>query len=110
MWWVRRGVDRTKVPARRTVIEFRFRGQAQHYWLVVEPDDVSVCYSDPGFEVDLLVRSDVQTMYRIWLGREDLPDAIGHERVRVDGNRSWFGTSRAGWSSGPLAPAVRAAV
>ena len=110
MWWVRRGVDRAKMPRRRTVIEFRFRGQAQHYWLVIDPDDVSVCYNDPGFDTDLLVRSDVRTMYRIWLGREELSEAIRAERVHVDGDRQLVRRFPGWLELSPLAPAVRAAV
>ena len=110
MWWVRRGVDLSKMSRRRTVIEFHFRGQPQRYWLVVEPDEVSVCYSDPGFPTDLLVRSDVHTMYRIWLGREELGNAILDERVKVDGDPRLV-RQFPGWLElSPLAPAVRAAV
>ena len=110
MWWVARGVDRSKMPRRRTVIEFRFRGEAQRYWLVVEPDDVSVCYTDPGFDSDLLVRSSVRTMYRIWLGREELPDAIREERVRVNGDERLVRRFPGWLELSPLAPAVRAAL
>ena len=110
MWWVARGVDQSKMPTCRTVIEFRFRGEAQRYWLVVEPGDVSVCYSDPGFESDLLVRSTVRTMYRIWLGREELPDAMREERVRVNGDRRLVRRFPGWLELSPLAPAVRAAL
>jgi DNA-binding HxlR family transcriptional regulator len=114
MWWVRRGVDRSQMPRRRTVIEFRFRSEEQRYWLVVEPEDVpdgvSVCYRDPGFDIDLVVHSDVRTMYRIWLGREELRDAMRADRVRVNGDRRLV-RGFPGWLElSPLAAAVRAAV
>jgi DNA-binding HxlR family transcriptional regulator len=110
MWWVSRGVDTSKMPGRRTILEFRFRGEAQRYWLVIEPDDVSLCYVDPGFDPDLLVRSDLRTMYRVWLGREELRDAIRDERVRVDGDQRLVRRFPGWLELSPLAGAVRAAV
>ncbi len=110
MVWVARGVNRSNMPRRRTVLEFRFRGEAQRYWLVVEPDEVSVCYRDPGFESDLVVRSSVRTMYRIWLGREELRDAMSDERVRVEGDERLVRRFPGWLELSPLAPAVRAAV
>jgi DNA-binding HxlR family transcriptional regulator len=85
LWWMHRRIDRACLPARRVVIEFEFSDTPKRYWLVVEPGDVSVCLSHPGFETDVLVSSDLSTMYRVWLGREELYDALRDETVRLSG-------------------------
>lgn len=111
LWWMRRRVNRDRLPARRLVIEFEFRGgRAGRYWLVLERSDVSVCLQDPRFGIDLTVTADIDTFYRVWLGRVTLAEATTRRGVRLDGAPSlvrafpqWFA-----WS--PMATAVRAAV
>ena len=50
--WIARHVDRERLPADRTVIQFEFRHPPAR-WMVLEPSDVSVCLQHPGFDVDL---------------------------------------------------------
>ena len=41
----------------------------RYWWLVVEPScEVDLCWSDPGFDVDLYVSTDLRTMTAIWMG------------------------------------------
>ena len=59
MWWMRGTVKTDALPAGRTVIHFRFRGapeKLRYFWLVLPEADL--CLSDPGFGVDITVRSD----------------------------------------------------
>jgi DNA-binding HxlR family transcriptional regulator len=110
LWWMRRRVHTDRLPGRRVVVQFDFRGAHRgSYWLVMEPADVSVCLQNPGFEVDVLVSADIAAFYRVWLGRVSLADMLRDESVRLDGMPSavrafprWFA-----WS--PMADAVRAA-
>jgi hypothetical protein len=38
------------------------------WWLVVAPGaDIDVCVTDPGFDVDLYVTTDLRTMTAIWI-------------------------------------------
>lgn len=86
MFWVHTRLDYTHLPeADRTVIEFHFTDRREHYWILRDAQGPSVCSSDPGFEVDALVRSDLSTMYQVWLGSLDLRAAMKSERVAVDG-------------------------
>jgi len=72
MWDMRRNLNPTPLPDRRTVIQFLYRdlpASKRSWWLVVEPDaDVDLCWSDPGFDVDLYVSTDLRTMTAIWMG------------------------------------------
>jgi DNA-binding HxlR family transcriptional regulator len=111
LWWMRRRVRRERVGRRRVVIQFDFRGgPTRGYWLLIEPQDVSVCLKHPGHDVDLLVTADIMAFYRLWLGRSTLAEAVQRNQVRLDGTPAdirafpqWFA-----WS--PMANAVRAAL
>jgi DNA-binding HxlR family transcriptional regulator len=109
LWWMRRRVRLDRIPRRRVVIQFDFRGGAkQPYWLLIEPNDVSVCLKHPGHDIDLLVTADIMAFYRVCLGRSNLSEALLREQVGLDGAPAdirafpqWFF-----WS--PMADTVRA--
>lgn len=86
MWWVHTRLDYSQLPeAVRTVIEFHFTDRREHYWILRDTQGPSVCSFDPGFEVDACVRSDLSTMYQVWLGSLDLRAAVRAERVVLGG-------------------------
>lgn len=72
MWDMRRNLNPEPLPKRRTVIQFLYAelpASKSQWWLVVEPDgEVDLCWSDPGFEIDLFVSTDLRTMTAIWMG------------------------------------------
>lgn len=72
MWDMRRNLNPSPLPPRRTVIQFLYPElplSKRLWWLVVEPHgEVDLCWSDPGFDVDLYVASDLRTMTSIWMG------------------------------------------
>ncbi|MDG4649762.1 helix-turn-helix domain-containing protein [Roseibacterium sp. SDUM158017] len=84
MWDMRRNLDPSPLPARRTVLQFRFSDQPpakRDWWLVVDPSGgTDLCLTDPGFEVDLFVTTDVRTMTAIWMGLT----TVRAERERLD--------------------------
>src|ERR671923_1850756 len=86
--WMARHVDREKLPLDRTVVEFDFRNPKKRYWMVLEPSDVSVCLQHPGFEVDLEVKVDTATLYRVYLGRAELAEAMRARKLTMSGPRA----------------------
>src|SRR5258706_2368020 len=72
MWDMRRNLNPTPLPKKRTVIQFQYAdlpSSKSHWWLVVEPEgDVDLCWYDPGFEINLYVTTDLRTMTSIWMG------------------------------------------
>jgi DNA-binding HxlR family transcriptional regulator len=107
--WMARHVDREQLPADRTVVQFDFRSPSKRYWMVLEPSDVSVCLQHPGFDVDLEVKVDTATLYRVYLGRAELAAALRAGKLTLIGPRAlqrafgrWFS-----WSA--FAPASRRA-
>ena len=104
-----RHVDRDQLPPDRTVVKFDFRNPAKRYWMVLERSEVSVCLQHPGFDVDLEVKVDTATLYRVYLGRAELSGAMRARKLTLIGPRvlqrgfgRWFA-----WSA--FAPASRQA-
>ncbi|MES1191309.1 MAG: helix-turn-helix domain-containing protein [Steroidobacter sp.] len=103
MWDMRRKLDPTPLPNRRTVIQFLYRDlplSKRRYWLVVEPHgEVDLCSVDPGFEVNLYVSSPLRTMTSVWLGHSTIKKE--HGTIELTGSReaasqfqAWLGLNR----------------
>jgi hypothetical protein len=52
---------------------------------VLERSDVSVCPTDPGFDTDLVVTTDIGDLYRVWLGRITFGRAVEDGLIEMDG-------------------------
>ena len=86
LWKVHQRVDRKALPRRRTVVEFELTGRnGRRLWLVLHPDEVSVCLKPPGFPPDLFVRADLRLFYRVWLRYVDWAGAVRSGGLSVDG-------------------------
>jgi DNA-binding HxlR family transcriptional regulator len=102
MWDMRRNLNPTPLPNRRTVIQFMYHDlpvSKRSWWLVVEPHgEVDLCWSDPGFDVDLYVSTDLRTMTAIWMGfttvkKESETVALTGDKDIADKMQSWLGLS-----------------
>jgi DNA-binding HxlR family transcriptional regulator len=107
--WMARHVDREQLPPTRTVIRFDFRDPKRRYWMVLERSEVSVCLQHPGFEVDLDVTADTSTLYRVYLGRVELGDALRAGQVTMSGPQALQRGFRAWFTWSAFAPASRSA-
>ena len=104
MWDMRRNLITDPMPARRSVIQFRYPelpAKDRSFWLLVEPGaPVDLCSMDPGFDVDLYVSTDLRTMTAIWMGLDTVRAALAEDRMILTGDRqlgnsieSWLGLS-----------------
>jgi len=89
MWDVRRRIDVEAAPAGRTVVQFTFSDcpeDHRDYWVVVKPEgEVELCRQDPGYPVDLTVRTDVRTMTDIWMGRARFSEVLRRREIAFRG-------------------------
>jgi hypothetical protein len=102
MWDMRRNLNPAPLPKIRTVVQFLYSDlppSKRNWWLVIDPDGgVDLCWSDPGFEVDLYVSTDLRTMTAIWMGlttvdrERDNIDLTGN-RVIASSMQTWLGLS-----------------
>jgi len=86
LWWMRKRINRRLLPSHRVVVRFDVGGsKRQRLWLMLERREVSVCLKDPGFDVDLIVTAHVADLFRAWLGRVSLKEALRDRLICVDG-------------------------
>ncbi|MDP9333484.1 MAG: helix-turn-helix transcriptional regulator [Actinomycetota bacterium] len=87
LWWLHRRLDARTLPGPRFVIYVHFRDEPKRYWIVVE-DEASLCLSDPGFDVDLTLHSELSTLYRTYLGHQTLSDAFRLGQLDLSGSNA----------------------
>ena len=104
MWDMRRNLNPTPMPARRSVVQFAYPelpATQRLWWLIVDPQDgFDLCSIDPGFDVDLYVSVDLRSMTAIWMGLDTVRAAVASRRIMLTGNRqltaamqTWLGLS-----------------
>jgi DNA-binding HxlR family transcriptional regulator len=92
MWDMRRRIALERLPDKRVVVQFDFRGvpgarTPRRFWLVLTRADVDVCYVDHGFEVDLFVDADLAGFVRVWLGEVPMRQALRERAINLTGDR-----------------------
>jgi DNA-binding HxlR family transcriptional regulator len=108
MWWMRRRVQRDRLPPRRIIVQFDFRGQRTgSYWLMMEPAEVTVCQQHPGFAIDLLVTADIAAYYRVLFNRLPLAEAMRAGLIELDGPVSLVRRFPTWWVWYPAPPAAK---
>jgi DNA-binding HxlR family transcriptional regulator len=103
--WISRHTVTDRLPA-RAVVEFVVTKPQRRYWLIMTPDEASVCLHHPGFDVDVTVTAATVALYDVYLGRRTLADAVRAQLLTLQGTPAkvrafptWFR-----WSA--FAPAV----
>lgn len=110
MWRIRGGIDPQRLGDDRTVLHVRVPdARRSRFWFVVTPGDVSLCFTDPGFDVDVTVESGLQVLYQVWLGALELPAAMRNGLVHVTGRRDAVRRLPGALQLSAAAPAVRRA-
>ncbi len=108
MWWMHGRID-TSAVTKRAVIQVEVSDHRRKYWLVLEPGDVSVCYTDPGFDIDAVLAADLPTLYRMWEGEIEFRHALRTGDINLTGAR-WIVRGLPDWLQlSEVAPIVRAA-
>lgn len=90
MWDVRRNLDPKPLPAGRCTIQFQYPelpDAQRNWWMVVDEGEVDLCKFDPGYEINLLVRSSLRTMTAIWMGYSPLSAEVAAGRLELEGEQ-----------------------
>lgn len=88
MWDMRRSVDAGLFPARRIVVQFEYPDAppgARDWWLVSENGQIDLCLTDPGYEVDVVIRASLKAMTQVWICDRTFNDAVKTGDIRVMG-------------------------
>ena len=86
--WVGRLLDWERLPDRRVVVQFDFRGipnKKARSWLIFDGERSEACATYPGFEIDLFVEAGARTLIEWHLCRIEWVDALRAERIQVHG-------------------------
>jgi DNA-binding HxlR family transcriptional regulator len=109
VWWMHTRLDTSDLPGRRQVFHIRFSDDPKMFWIVIESGVPSVCLTDPGFEVDVTIASDVGSLYQVWVGRLPVKDAIRSGRLKFAGPTALTRRMPAVLQLSPIAPIVSTA-
>ncbi len=112
MWDMRRHLVPEPLPPRRCTIQFQYPElpvSRKNFWLIIDQGSVDLCGFDPGFEIDLLVRSPLRTMTAIWMGVAKLRSEIEAGNLELDGDPSIASAMQQWLGLSPFAREARAA-
>ncbi len=77
------------LPERRVVVRFDLRdGPKRRFWLLLQRPEAEVCMKPPGFDEDLVVTTDVETLTRWHTGLLSFDDARRSGRFDIEGPRA----------------------
>lgn len=103
MWDMRRRLDPDPLPPRRSTLHFQYSELPEskaNWWLVIERSKVDLCSFDPGYDVDLEIRTSLKTMTAIWMGLSSVRKERAAGALQVEGDRQlarsmekWLGFS-----------------
>jgi DNA-binding HxlR family transcriptional regulator len=109
MRWMRGRIRQDKLPRERMVVQFDFYyKKMETYWLLLNPNDVSVCLTHPGFDTDILVTADLSSFFQLWLGRISYKEALESQQVQVEGLPALVKAFPTWFTWSPAAPVVGA--
>jgi len=89
MWDMRRTVDASQFPEKRVIIQFHYPDApkgGRDWWLISQNNDIELCLSDPGHEVDIVVESPLATMTAVWICEITFNDAVRKGEIKVMGD------------------------
>lgn len=108
LWWMRDLTKREELPRQRVVVEFNFREtRPKHFWLILDPGDVSVCVKHPGFEIDVLIQAELVALYDVLFGRDTFARVIREERLKIDSTPELIRAFPKWFAPSPVAEIVR---
>ena len=103
MWDIRRNAVPMPELPNPFIVEFFLNDIEENkssHWLVFEDDIVDLCHIDHDFEVDVLIDVSIKKLTKVWMGWEDISEAIKDKTIQFKGQDkytklavSWLGHS-----------------
>ena len=89
LWRMHQHAVAAKLPADRTCVHVVLTGRGgTQGWLAIDRGGVTVCTTDPGYDVDLALRADTRSMHRWLIGRQPFRELV------ASGDATFLGPSR----------------
>lgn len=90
MWDMRRSIDPSIFPTHKVVVQFEYSDApngAKQWWLVSENGEVDLCMNDHGYDVDLIIKSSLKAMTKVWICEQKFNDAVKAREITVMGDK-----------------------
>lgn len=86
LWSMCKCMNPDRLPDPRIVVRFELSdGELPRLWVVAQPPKPEVCVKPPGFDEDLVVRTDCRSLARWQLGHLPLGDAQRARLIELEG-------------------------
>ena len=75
------------MPSRQIVLQFTYPEQTpEDYWVIVRPNTANeICFLDPGYDVDLFIRTSLRSIAAVFFGRAKLSEELQADRIKLHG-------------------------
>ena len=85
--YLQRSIVIDKLAGDETVLKFHFTDleELSEWWLVVRGNNIDICDSDPGKDVDVYFTSNLRVMIDVWMGDDSYRSAISEGRLKLVG-------------------------
>ena len=102
MLYLQRSIVPEKLIGAETVLRFKFTDidDLSDWWLLIKGQDVDICVTDPGKDVDVYFTTSVRVMAGIWMGDTTYKKSIAEGSLKVVGPKAltreitaWMGNS-----------------
>lgn len=109
MWDMRRNLLPQPMPPRRCNVHFIYPELPNRklWWLLVERDNVDLCQTDPGFDVDLYVSASLRSMTAVWMGISTLKAEVDSGKITLTGDKDIAGSMHQWLGLSPFAKEKR---
>ena len=88
MYYLERSIDCSRLSGDHTVIRSKFTDLKEQllWWLLIDGNDVQICITPPGRDVDVYFTTTVRTMHDVWMGDRTYRDAVDLEDMIIEGD------------------------
>jgi hypothetical protein len=97
LWAICKSMNEKRLPEHRVTIRVVFRdARKRRFWLLVQRPEAEVCLKPPGYDEDLIVTSDTESLARFHMGELPLGRAMRAGKIEIEGPRDLV-REFAGW-------------
>jgi DNA-binding HxlR family transcriptional regulator len=88
LYYLERSVDPAMIPGDYAVLKFKFTDLAERkdWWILVDHENVDICLTCPGRDVDVYFMTTFRTMHDVWMGDRSYRDAIQSGDLCIEGD------------------------
>lgn len=89
---IQRRIRPDKLPGNPTTLHFRYTDLDRYgeWWIKIRGDDVDLCLTNPGYDVDVHFSCDLRTMIEVWMGDTPMGQARDSGKLKIVGPSAYL--------------------